>query len=116
MRQKCEGPTGWNRSTLLDEPSGIGCPPRYFILSRPATGRQTFLAALSNMRGDTMSIVENSDETSDIVWSATAIAAVIRRSERQTFYLLENGALPAKRVGGRWVASRKKLLAAVIGD
>jgi hypothetical protein len=30
--------------------------------------------------------------------------------------MLENGLLPARKVGGRWVASRKKLLAAVTGD
>jgi hypothetical protein len=30
--------------------------------------------------------------------------------------MLENGTLPAKRVGNRWVASRRKLLAALTGD
>jgi len=54
------------------------------------------------------------DATKDILWGAQAIAAVIRASERQTFHLLESGTLPAKKIGGRWVASRKKLLAALI--
>ena len=62
-----------------------------------------------------MSIVESIDDP-DIVWGAAAIAAVIRRSERQAFYLLESGALPAKKLGKQWVASRRKLLAALTGD
>lgn len=54
--------------------------------------------------------------TEDIVWEVGNIAAVIGRSERQTFYLLNSGSLPGKKVGGRWVASRRKLLEAVLGD
>jgi hypothetical protein len=57
----------------------------------------------------------NDDQTSDVVWGAAAIAAVIRKKERQAFYLLEKGLLPARKLGGQWVASRKKLLAAVTG-
>ena len=64
-----------------------------------------------------MSIVENSDDANqDIVWGAEAIAAVIRVTQRRAFYLLENGSLPAKKLGGRWVASRRKLLDAIIGE
>jgi hypothetical protein len=54
--------------------------------------------------------------TTPRVWGAAEIGAVIRKSERAVFHLLESGLLPAKKVGGRWVSSRKKLLAAVIGD
>ena len=61
------------------------------------------------------SIVENEDAP-DLVWGATAIAKVIGRSERSTFHLLEQQLLPAKRVGGRWVASRAKLIDALTGD
>jgi hypothetical protein len=51
-----------------------------------------------------MSIVENADDANqDIVWGAEAIAAVIRVTQRRAFYLLENGSLPAKKLGGRWV-------------
>jgi hypothetical protein len=55
-------------------------------------------------------------ESLDIVWGAAAIAKVIGRSGRQAFYLLENGSLPGRKLGGRWVASRQKLLDALIGD
>ena len=58
-------------------------------------------------------MVEN---TEDILWGAEAIAAVIRVTQRRAFYLLENGALPAKKVGQRWVASRRKLLEAIVGE
>lgn len=53
--------------------------------------------------------------TEDIVWEVGNIAKVIGRTERQTFHLLNSEALPAKKVGGRWVASRRKLLEAVLG-
>ncbi|MCI5073961.1 DNA-binding protein [Oricola sp.] len=52
----------------------------------------------------------------DIVWGASEIAKVIGRTDRQTFHLLTSGQLPAKKVGDRWVASRKKLLEALIGE
>lgn len=45
----------------------------------------------------------------DLVWGCEDIAKVINRSQRQTFWLLENGALPAKKVGNRWVADKNKL-------
>jgi hypothetical protein len=61
--------------------------------------------------------VSDSDiESPDIVWGAAAIAKIIGRSGRQAFYLLESGALPGRKVGRRWVASRQKLLDALIGD
>jgi hypothetical protein len=56
------------------------------------------------------------DSESDVIWGAQAIGQVIGRTARQAFHLLETGALPAKRIGGRWCASRRKILAAVVGD
>ena len=48
----------------------------------------------------------------ELLWGAEAIGAVIGRSARATFHLLEKGELPAKKIGGRWVIERGKLLAA----
>ena len=45
----------------------------------------------------------------DLVWGVGALSKEIGRTERQTFYLLENGRLPARKVGGRWCASRAGL-------
>lgn len=45
----------------------------------------------------------------DAVWGASAIGRVINRSAKQTFHLLESGSLPARKVGGSWVASRRRL-------
>jgi hypothetical protein len=53
---------------------------------------------------------------SDIVWGAREIGRVIGRSERQTFHLLESGALPARKVRERWCASRAKLIAHLAGE
>ncbi|MHC1547777.1 DNA-binding protein [Phyllobacterium sp. K27] len=47
----------------------------------------------------------------DLLWEVSEIAKLIGRSERQTFHLLSTGQLPAKKVGGRWVAERSKLIA-----
>jgi len=47
------------------------------------------------------------DETP--IWGAEAIGAAINRTERQTHYLLSTGAIPAKKIGGRWVTTRRQL-------
>ncbi|MCV3738355.1 DNA-binding protein [Rhizobium sp. TRM96647] len=49
-------------------------------------------------------------EKIDLVWGAEDIATVIGRTPRVTFHLLNTGALPAKKVGGRWVAERNTLV------
>jgi hypothetical protein len=47
----------------------------------------------------------------DLIWGADEIAKLIGRTPRVTFHLLTTGALPAKKVGNRWVAERSKLIA-----
>jgi len=44
------------------------------------------------------------------VWGVEAIGKVIGRNHRQTHHMLSRGLLPAKRVGGRWVADRNTLI------
>lgn len=44
------------------------------------------------------------------VWGAEAISEVIRRSKRQTFYLLEHGLIDADRIGHRWCSTPRRLL------
>ena len=41
----------------------------------------------------------------DIIWGADEIAKAIGRTTRQVNHLLSLGALPAKKVGGRWCVS-----------
>lgn len=45
----------------------------------------------------------------DLIWGADAIALELGRTRRATFHLLENGDIPARKVRGRWVASRGAL-------
>jgi len=46
----------------------------------------------------------------DLIWGAAAIAALIGKSERSTKHLLATNQVPgAKKVGRRWVVSRKVL-------
>jgi hypothetical protein len=47
----------------------------------------------------------------ELIWGAEEIGKLIGRTPRVTFHLLTSGALPAKKVGGRWVAERGKLIA-----
>ena len=54
--------------------------------------------------------MEPAAEKIDLVWGAEDIAQVIGRSARVTFHLLTTGAIPAKKVGGRWVIERNKLI------
>jgi len=50
-------------------------------------------------------------ESNDAIWGVAAIAKEINRNERQTYYLLQNKKLPAKKVGAIWQSSRWKLRA-----
>jgi hypothetical protein len=45
----------------------------------------------------------------DLIWGVAGIGKAIGRTPRQTFHMLENGRLPAKKIGGRWCASRQGL-------
>jgi hypothetical protein len=56
------------------------------------------------------------DHGSDLVWGGEEIGRAINRTGRQAFHLLENGLLPAKKVGGQWCASRAALRRALIGE
>jgi hypothetical protein len=45
----------------------------------------------------------------DLLWGVEAISKVVRRTERQTGYMLAKGLLPGRKVGGLWVSSRSSL-------
>jgi len=50
------------------------------------------------------------------IWGAKAIAAEIGVSERQAYWLLENGHLPGQKIGTRWVSYSDKLHAKMRGE
>jgi hypothetical protein len=54
-------------------------------------------------------------EQSDIVRGCRAIGAVLGISQRAAENLLSVGALPARKIAGRWFASRSRLLREVTG-
>ncbi|MGO6724935.1 DNA-binding protein [Rhizobium ruizarguesonis] len=58
-----------------------------------------------------MSKLEESPASLDLIWGAEDIGKVIGRSARATFDMLDKGELPAKKVNGRWVVARSKLIA-----
>lgn len=49
-------------------------------------------------------------ETLGLIWGIAGIAAFIERTDRQTEIALNKGELPARKINGRWVASRRKLI------
>jgi hypothetical protein len=54
---------------------------------------------------------------SDLVWTLPAIGRAIGRNPRETHYLASRGLLPGvRKVGGLYVASRRKLIAGLTGD
>jgi hypothetical protein len=55
-------------------------------------------------------------EPLDLVWGAAAIAALIGRTPRQVWEALDKGELPARKVNGRWVASREALRRHFMGE
>ena len=59
---------------------------------------------------------DKSNNELELVWTAAAIAALIGRSERQTFHLLEKGILPARKIGGTWTVSKNKIRSFVLGE
>ena len=61
-------------------------------------------------------IAQSATESADLLWGAGAIAEAINLPVRATFHLLENGRLPARKVGKRWVASRRALIDALTGE
>lgn len=52
----------------------------------------------------------------ELIWGANEIAKRIGRSPRSTFDMLEKGELPAKKVNGRWVIERRKLVEFFTGE
>lgn len=54
-----------------------------------------------------------SGDPADVLWGADEIGKVLNLNPRQAHYLLISGKLPGKKIGGRWVALRSALIAAL---
>lgn len=59
---------------------------------------------------------EESTGPLDLIWGAADIAKLIGRSERATFDMLEKREIPAKKVNGRWVIGRRRLIDFFTGE
>jgi hypothetical protein len=55
-------------------------------------------------------IESKAEREAEPIWGAEAIGNVIGKNRRQTFWLLQNGLLPARKVGSLWVSERQALL------
>jgi len=79
--------------------------------------RYTFIGSISNpLIRSRRKMEKGKEDAGDVVWGAQGIAGVIQRSVVATNHLLQQGALPAKKVAGRWVASRRRLLEHLVGE
>ena len=66
-------------------------------------------------RGHTV-VQENQIDPDAPIWGVKNIAPIIGRTERQTFHLLKTGQLPAKKLGGSYVSTYRKLMSALLGE
>jgi len=56
------------------------------------------------------------EDTLDLIWGAEAIGKAVGLTERQTKHILSLGEIPGRKIGGRWVVSRRKLREHFEGD
>lgn len=49
------------------------------------------------------------------VWGAEKIGEILGTSVRKTFYLLEKGLVPARKVGGSWMSTEGELADFLLG-
>jgi hypothetical protein len=59
---------------------------------------------------------EGAEESAELLWGAVAIANFVGRNPRQTYWMLEKGTLPAKKIGKLWVGRRSTLRALFMGE
>ena len=50
-----------------------------------------------------------------LLWGAAAIAKALNVSKRTAYHLLENNYIPARKIGGNWVADVDRLKAEIVG-
>jgi hypothetical protein len=56
------------------------------------------------------------NEFDDLIWGVEGIAAYIKRTPRQTYHLIQIGAIPTQKVGAIHTARRSKLRACLLGE
>lgn len=61
-------------------------------------------------------LITEATSTIDVIWGVEEIASVIGQSVNATSYMLRQRQIPARKVGDRWVVSRKKLIEFFAGD
>jgi hypothetical protein len=59
---------------------------------------------------------DNADDLDAPIWGAPAISAEIRKGLQATYHLIKTGSIPATKLGGQWVTTRRRLRAAFNGS
>jgi hypothetical protein len=60
--------------------------------------------------------LQSESDFDDLIWGVEAIAAEIKRSERQTYNLIRTKQIPTQKVGAIHTARRSKLRARLLGE
>ncbi|MDO9411984.1 MAG: DNA-binding protein [Pseudolabrys sp.] len=61
-------------------------------------------------------MIEQDDNlANDVLWGVEAISSYIQRSQRQTYYLIATGGIPAKKLGAKTIVARKSELDRALG-
>jgi hypothetical protein len=56
---------------------------------------------------------EKTELADDLCWGVKEIASVIRRTPRQTHWLLSTGKIPGRKIGDSWTSTRTELYQAL---
>lgn len=89
-------------------------PFQFHTDTKARKAKKNSSGSASSGHDDTASSVQSAgqkeDGSLDLIWGATAIAKAIKAPRRKTFYLLEKGMIPAKKIGAQWVTTRSELI------
>jgi hypothetical protein len=81
-------------------------------LAHGASGNEEAFAIMQEQQQP--AVTNQAGDAVDLLWGAEKIASALNITRRKAFYLLEHRRLPAKKIGATWVASRSKLMKALV--
>jgi hypothetical protein len=63
-----------------------------------------------------MSVEQTIEDLDRPIWGVAAIAAASNLTERQTYWALERGHIPASKIGRKWFTTPRRLRALFTGE
>lgn len=106
--KECNYPTCAGIGCVCDEPNLIS---RLWGTGNPDCANAADLIA--TLRSENEKLKAEMAAELDVLWGVGEISTFIKRTKRQTYYLLEHGMIPARKVGGLWTSSKRGLARAL---